>query len=163
MASRGTASPSTFDVQTIQPRLRFHGPVLLIILFGTFPLFYFLEHGPNRIFHCALSILAGCAVLYHFTKEYWLVHDRLTAIATVTYYGVAYKGSSRILRFVMRRFSPNVPIAEYSFLSFDQKTYTGKTGFRVHGLYQGAKIMVLYKPGKPSVNHPVTSFIFYAF
>jgi hypothetical protein len=136
---------------------------LLIILFGTFPLFYFLEHGPNRIFHCALSILAGCAVLHHFSKEYRLVHDRLTAVATVTYYGIAYKGGSRILQFIMRRFSPNVPTAEYSFTSFDQKTYSGKTGFRVHGLYQGAQIMILYKPGKPSVNHPATSFIFYSF
>jgi hypothetical protein len=136
---------------------------LLIILFGTFPLFYFLEHGPNRIFHCALSILAGCAVLYHFSKEYRLVHDRLTAVATVTYYGMAYKGGSRILQFIMRRFSPNVPTAEYSFTSFDQKTYSGKTGFRVHGLYQGVHIMILYQPGRPSVNQPVTSFIFYEF
>lgn len=163
MTTRGTASPSTFDVQTIQPRLRTHGPVLLVILFGTFPLFFFLERGPNRIFHCALSILAVSAVLYHFTKEYRLVHDRLTAVATVTYYGMAYKGSSRFLRGLMRRFSPNVPIAEYSFVSFDQKTYTGKTGFRVRGLYQGAAITILYKPGKPSINHPVTSFIFYSF
>jgi hypothetical protein len=154
---------NTGDIQTLQPRLRLHGPVLVVLLFASFPLFYFLERGPNRIFHCGLSILAGCAVLYHFSKEYRLVHDRLTAIATVTYFGSAYKGRSRILRFIMRRFSPPVPIAEYSFLAFDQKSYTGKTGFRVHGLYPGAKIVVIYKPGKPSVNHPVTSFIFYSF
>lgn len=155
--------PNTAHVQTLQPRLRLHGPVLLIILFGTFPLFYFLERGPNRSFHCALSILAGCAVLYHFSKEYRLVHDRLTAVATVTHYGMAYKGSSRVLQFIMRRFSPDVPIIEYSFVGFDQKTYTGRTGFRVRGLYQGAKIIVLYKPGKPAMNHPVTRFIFYSF
>jgi hypothetical protein len=163
MASRGTASPSTFDVQTIQPRLRTHGPVLLVILFGTFPLFFFLERGPNRIFHCALSILAVSAVLYHSTKEYRLVHDRLTTIGVVTYYGMGYKGNSRVLQFIMRKFSPDVPIIDYSFVAFDQKTYTGKTGFGVRGLYKGAKITVLYKPGKPSVNHPVTSFIFYSF
>ena len=68
-------------------------------------MFYVLEHGPNRIFHSALAILAVGAVLYHFSKEYRLVHDRLTAVATVTYYGTAYKGRSRILRFIMRRFS----------------------------------------------------------
>ena len=163
MASRQSTSASTLDIQTLQPRLRLHGSVLVVILFGTFPLFFFLEHGPNRVVHCGLSILAGCAVLYHFSKEYRLVHDRLIALATVTYYGMAYKGSSRILRFITCKFSPNVPIAEYSFLAFNQKTYTGKTGFRVHGLYRGAKIPVLYKPGKPSVNHPVTSFIFYRF
>ena len=155
--------PSTADIQTVQPRLRLHGPVLLILLLGTFPLFYFLERGPNRIGHSGLALLAVGAVLYHLFKEYRLVHDRLTAIATVTYYGTAYKGRSRIVRFIMRKFSPNVPIAEYSFLAFNQKTYTGKTGFRVLGLYPGAKITVIYKPGKPSVNHPVTSFIFYSF
>lgn len=155
--------PSTADIQTVQPRLRLHGPFLILILSATFPLFYFLERGPNRIFHSGLAILAVGAVLYHFSKEYRLVHDRLTAFATVTYFGMAYQGRSRILQFIMRRFSPNVPIAEYSFIAFNQKAYTGKTGFRVHGLYPGAKIPVLYKPGKPSVNHPVTSFIFYSF
>lgn len=157
------ASLSTLDIQTLQPRLRVHGPVVLLILFGSFPLFFYLEHGPNKIFHCALSVLAGCAVLFHFSKEYRLVHDRLTAIATVTYYGLAYKGSSRILRAMMRRFSPGVPVIEYSFVAFNQKTYTGKTGFRVGGFYEGAKVTILYKPGKPSVNHPATSFIFYQF
>lgn len=163
MASRESASPSTYDIQTLQPRLRLHGPVLLLILLAAFPLFYFLERGPNQIFHSGLAILAVGAVLYHFSKEYRLVHDRLTAVATVTHYGMAYKGSSRVLRFTMRRFSPNVPVIEYSFVAFDQKTYTGKTGFRVRGLYQGAKITVLYKAGKPSLNHPTTSFIFYSF
>ena len=163
MVSRQSTSPSTLDIQTLQPKLRLHGPVVLVILFSTFPLFFFLEHGPNRVVHCGLSILAGCAVLYHFSKEYRLVHDRLTAVGTVTYYGIAYKGSSRILRFIMRKFSPEVPIAEYSFVAFNQRTYTGKTGFRVHRLYRGAKITILYNPAKPSLNHPLTSFIFYCF
>src|SRR5579863_6210885 len=107
MDSRSQATfSSALDIQTYQPRLCLHGPVLLLILFGTFPLFFLLEHGPNRIFHCAMSVLAGCAVLYHFTKEDRLVHNRLTATATVTYYGVAYKGTSRILRFIMGKVSP---------------------------------------------------------
>ena len=155
--------PGTADIQTAQPRLRLHGPVLILILLATFPLFYFLERGPNRVFHTGLAILAVGAVLYHLSKEYRLVHDRLTAVATVTHYGKGYKGRSRILRFVMRRFSPDVPIIEYSFVAFDQKIYSGKTGFRVRGLYQGAKVAVVYKAGKPSLNHPVTSFIFYSF
>ena len=165
--SMSRLSQSTFasicDPQTVRPRLRLHGPVLTLIFFATLPLFYLLERGPSRIFHSGLAILAVGAVLYHFSKEYRLVHDRLTAVATVTYYGKGYKGSSRVLRFLMPRFSPDVPIIEYSFVAFDQKTYTGKTGFRVRGLYQGAKIIVLYNPGKPSVNHPMTSFIFYSF
>lgn len=136
---------------------------MLAILILSLPLFFFLERGPNRIFYCELSILAAGAVLYHFSEEYRLVHDRLTAVATVTYYGMAYKRGYRILRFIMRRFSPNVPVIEYSFVAFDQKTYTGSTGWRVSGLYQGAKVPVLYQPAKASVNHLATSFIFYSF
>jgi len=63
----------------------------------------------------------------------------------------------------MRKFVPDVPVIKYSLVTFDQKTYTGKTGWRARGLYTGTKIAVLYKPGKPSVNHPITSFIFYSF
>lgn len=154
---------SAFDAQTLQPRLRFHGPIVLAILILSLPLFFFLERGPNRIFHSGLSILAVGAVLYHFSKEYRLVHDRLTAIATVTYYGMAYEGDSRILRFIMCRFSPNVPVIEYLFVAFDQKAYSGRTGWRVRGLYRGVKVPVFYQPEKPSVNHPATSFIFYSF
>jgi len=155
--------PSTFDIQTLQPRLRLHGPVVLLILFGSFPLFFFLEHGINRIFHCGLSVLGVSAVLFHFSKEYRLVHDRLTAVGVVTDYGPPTVANSRFLRFFMRKFSPDVPVIKYSFVAFDQKTYTGKTWWRARGLYKGARITVLYKPGKPLVNHPVRSFIFYSF
>lgn len=158
-----TTSLSSSDLQTMQPRLRIHGPVVLFILLGTFPLFFFLEHGINRVFYCGLSILALSAVLFHFSKEYRLVHDRLTAVGVVTEYRMPWRGSSQLVRFIARKFSPDVPVIKYSFVAFDQKTYTGRTGWRVRGLYDGAKITILYLPGKPSVNHPVASFIFYSF
>jgi hypothetical protein len=155
--------PSAFDVQTLQLRLRLHGPVLLLLFIGTLPLFFFLVHGIARILYCGLSILGVAAVLFQFSKEYRLVHDRLTALGVVTDYRMPWRGNSWITRFIMRKFSPDVPVIEYSFAALDQKTYTGKTGFGVRGLYKGAKVTVLYKPGKPSVNHLVTSFIFYSF
>lgn len=159
-----SAFPNTADVQTLQPRLCLLGPVVLLIVSGTFPLFFFLEHGINRVLYCGLSILAVFAVLYHFRKEYQLVHDHLTAVGVVTDYRIPFSDSSRFVRFIMRKFSPEVPVIKYSFTAFDQMTHTGKIGgWRVRGLYKGTKITVLYKPGKPSVNHPVTSFIFYAF
>jgi hypothetical protein len=164
MSSGATSTlPSTFDLQTLQPKLRLHGPVVLLILIGSFPLFYFLERGPNRIFHCALAALALGAVSYHFWKESGLVRDRLIAVAVITYYGNPVQKGPRILRRIFRRFAPDVPIIEYSFVAFDQKTYTGQTGWRSRGLYEGAQIAVLYKPGKPKVNHPAASFIFYSF
>jgi len=164
MDSRGQLSSfASADIQTIQPHLRLHGPVLILIFVGLFPVFFLLLHGINRIFYCALSILVVSVLLFHFRKEYQLVHDRLTAAGVVTEYRVPWRGSSWFGRVVARKFSPNVPVIEYSFVAFDQKTYTGKTGFYAQGLYKGAKITILYRPGKPSVNHPVTSFIFYAF
>lgn len=159
-----SAFPNTADVQTLQPRLCLLGPVVLLIVFGTFPLFFFLKHGINRVLYCGVSIFAVFAVLFRFRKEYQLVHDRLTAAGVVTDYGMSFRASSRFVRFIMRKFSPDVPVVTYSFTAFDQKTYTGKTGgWLVRDLYKGAKIVILYRPGKPSLNHPLTSFIFYTF
>ncbi len=155
--------PSTLNLQTLQPRLRLHGPLLLLLFVGTLPLFFFLTHGIGRVSRCGLSILGISVVLFHFSKEYRLVHDHLTAVGVVTDYRIPLRSSSRFVRFIMSKFSPDAPIIKYSFIAFDQKTYTGQTGWRARGLYKGAKITVLYKPGKPSVNHPVTSFIFYSF
>lgn len=159
-----SAFPSTLDIQTLQPRLRLYGPAVLLIVSATFPLFFLLERGPSRVLHCGLSILALCAVLYHFSKEYRLVHDRLTAVGVVTEYCTSWKGRSRFVQFIMRKFSPEVPIIEYSFVAFDQRTHIGKTGgWWVRGLYKGAEIVVLYKPGSPKLNRPLKSFIFYSF
>jgi len=108
-------------------------------------------------------MLALGAVLYHFGKEYRLVHDRLTAVGVVTDYGTPISRAPRFVRFVVSRFAADVPVIKYSFVAFDQKTYTGQTGWRVAGLYKGAKIPILYKPGRPAVNHPAGSFIFYTF
>lgn len=155
--------PSTADIQTLQPRLSVHGPIVLLILLGAFLVLFFLKHGVSRIAYCAFSLLAIAAVLLHFLKEYRLVHDRLTAVAVVTDYGLPFSSAPRLLRFFLRKFSPDVPIAKYSFVAFDQKTYTGQTGWHTHVLQKGSKITVLYKPAEPSVNHPVRSFIFYQF
>lgn len=164
MDSRPQSSfPNTLDIQTVQPRLSPHGPVVLLILLGSFALFFLLKHDINRIVYCSFSLLVIAAVLFHFRKEYRLVHDRLVAIGVVTDYGVPFSNAPRFLRFFIRKFSPEVPIAKYSFVAFDQKTYTGQTGWHTHVSYKGAKITVLYKLAKPSVNHPVRSFIFYRF
>ena len=154
--------PSASDIQTMQPRLQLHGPVLLLLFIGTLPLFLFVTHGVPRIFYLGLSVLAISAVLFQFNREYRLVHDRLTAVGVVTDYRIPCGDGPRIVRFFMRKFYPDVPVIKYSFFAFDQKTYTGQTGWRVRNLFKGAKVTVLYRPGKPSVNHPVTSFIFYS-
>ena len=151
------------DIQTLQPRLRLHGPVLILIFLGACPLFFFLLRGINRPFYCGLSILVVSVLLFHFRKEYRLVHDRLTAVGVVTEYRVPWRASSRFVRFLARKFSPDVPVIKYSFVAFDMKTYTGRTGFYAYGLYQGARIAVLYSPGNPTLNHPARSFIFYSF
>ena len=57
---------------------------MLLALFARFPLFFFLELGPNRIFHCALYILGIFAVVFHLSKEYRRVHECLSAVALVT-------------------------------------------------------------------------------
>jgi len=45
-----------------------------------------------------------------------------------------------------------------SFVAFDEKTYVGETGWGVRGLYEGARITILYNSGNPAASHPLTSF-----
>jgi len=132
MDSRAQSSSfATADIQTLQPHLRLHGPVLILIFVALFPVFFLLLHGINRIFYCRLSILVVSVLLFHLRMEYQLVHDRLVAVGVVTGYRTPLTGNSRFARFIMRKFAPDAPLVKYSFVAFDQKTYTGKTGWRV--------------------------------
>jgi hypothetical protein len=81
----------------------------------------------------------------------------------VTDWGKPLRGRSRFVNAILSRFSGNIPLMKYSFVAFDQKSYTGETGWGAQGLYVGAQIPVLYNAQNPAANHPLSSLIFYSF
>lgn len=140
--------PSTFEIQTLRPKPRLHGPLLLVGMCAGFVLFYFLKQGIDRFFYCGLCVLAAGFLLFHYRKEHALVQDHQSAIATVTEYKKQKRGAARI---------------KYSFVAFNGQSYTGETGWNTQRLSKGMQVPVLYRAGNPAINLPFSSFIFYSF
>lgn len=150
-------------LQTLRPR--FH-PRIAAIFVATILILGFLslrKHGPYRAYYAVLSSSAAAVFIVQYRREYAIVHNRLSAVGIVTDYRIPLQSVPRIVRLLARKFSPEVPLIKYSFVAFDQKTYTGETGWRAGALYKGAQIIVLYNPENPAANHPLRSFIFYSF
>jgi hypothetical protein len=150
-------------LQTLQPKfhLRIAAVVILALVFLGF--LSFTKHGVFRAYYGGFACLAAVGLIVQYCRERTIVHNRLSAVGVVTEYRMPLRSGSRIIRFLAPKFSPEVPLIKYSFVAFDQKAYTGETGWGSHGLFKGAQITVLYNPENPAANHPLTSFIFYFF
>ena len=123
----------------------------------------FFCHGPQRFYCIGLAILGSLALAVQYRRERELLRNRLSAIGTVTGYRIPGRSRYRIVRFIVRRFAPEVAVIKYSFVAFDQKTYGGETGFGARDLRQEDGIVIIYNPENPARNHPLGGFIFYSF
>lgn len=103
------------------------------------------------------------ALIVQYRRKSAVVHNRLSAVGVMTDYRIPLRSKSRVHNFIVSKFSPDVPRMKYSFVAFDQRTYTGETGWGALGLYKGAPITVLYNPENPARNQPLRSFVFYSF
>ena len=159
----GHSSDAGMWLQTLQPKfhLRIAAVFILAIVFLGF--LSSTKHGVFRAYFGGLAGLAAVALIVQYRRERAVVHNRLSAVGVVTEYGTPSRTRSRVLNFIVSRFSPDVPRIKYSFVAFDQRTYKGETGWGALRLYKGAQVTILYKPENPTVNHPLTSFIFYSF
>lgn len=150
-------------LQTLQPRLRLRKAAIFIIAFLFLAGVGFFSHGPERFYCFVLAILGSFAFAVQYRREHELVRNRLSAVGTVTGYRIPGRSRYRIVRFIVRRFAPEVPVIKYSFVAFDQKTYSGETGFGARDLREGEGILIIYNPENPARNHPLGGFIFYSF
>ena len=132
--------------------------VILILSFASF-----VNHGVGRAYCGTLAGAAALALAVQYRRENRLATNRLLALGVVADWGNPLRSRFRFINVILSRFTGNVPRIKYSFVAFDQKTYRGETGWGVASLHKGARIAVLYDPGKPSASHPVRSFIFYSF
>jgi len=109
------------------------------------------------------AVLGAAAMIVQYRRERAVAHNRLSAAGVVTDYRIPLRTKSQVLNFIGSKFSPDVPRMKYAFVAFDQKTYTGETGWNAYGLFKGAQITVVYNPENPATNHPLRSFVFYSF
>ncbi|HEY6945144.1 MAG TPA: hypothetical protein VI431_08385 [Candidatus Acidoferrum sp.] len=150
-------------LQTLQPKFHLRIAAVFILAIIILGFFSFTKHGVYRAYYGGLSGLTALALIVQYSRERAIVHNRLSAAGVVTDYRIPLRSGPRIVRFLVSKFSPEVPRIKYSFVAFDQKTYTGETGWGARGLYKGAQLIILYNPGNPAANHPLGSFIFYSF
>lgn len=150
-------------VQTAKASLRWRALAVFIALIVALVFVAFINHEVRRIYYGALSAAAAVALIVQYSREHALVRNRLLTVAVVTDWGRPVRSRSRAVDAILSRLSGNIPVMRYSFVAFDQKTYTGQTGWGGHRLYVGARIPILHNPEKPAANHPLTSFVFYSF
>lgn len=148
-------------VQTLQPKFRWRIIVVFIPVIGLLSYIGVRKGGVYKACYGGLAGLAGIALVVQYRREHRLIQNHLSAVGAVTDYRIPFRGRSKILNFLLSQFSPDVPIAKYSFTAFDQKTYTGQTGWGTRGLYNGAPIVILYNPENPAANHPLRGFVFF--
>lgn len=162
MVGNSHSNDAGMRFQTLKPKfhLRIAGIFILAIIILGF--FSFTKHGIYRAYYGGFAGLGTAALMVQYSRERAIVHNRLSAAGVVTDFRLPLRSRSRVLNFIVSKFSPDVPVFKYSFVAFDQKTYTGETGWGSRGLYKGAQITVLYNPENPAANHPLTSFIFYS-
>ena len=166
MNSMGTESHlggAALRVPTTRPRLRWRVVAMfaaVILILGTAS---FYNHGARRAYYVALSSGAALALAVQYSRERASVSNSLAAEAVVTDWGRPVRSRSRLLDAILSRVTGNIPLIKYSFVAFDQKTYTGQTGWGARDLYIGAHIPVLYDAGNPARNHPLNGFVFYSF
>lgn len=163
MDSTSRFSDARTQLQTLQPKFQLRGAAIFLAAILFLGFLSLRRHGAYRAYYGGLSGLAAAALIVQYCRERAIVHNRLSAVGIVTDYLIPLHSAPRIIRFLARKFSPEVPLIKYSFLAFDQKTYTGKTGWGTGGLYKEAQITVLYNPENPAANHPLRSFVFYTF
>ncbi len=155
IAQESDSTDASLRLQTIHPKLRLRVAAFYILCIAFLAYLTYRTHWPYRAFYGGLFALGAAALIVQHRREHALVHNRLSAIGVVTEYKMRGKGAPH--------FGKGVPVIKYQFVAFDQKTYRGETGWRARGLYEGAKVTILYQPENPAVNHPLTSFIFYSF
>jgi len=154
---------ATLRLQTVQPKFRWRTAAIFVPVVVILACLGFTTHGVYRAYYGGLSGLCALALTVQYRRERALVSNRLVAEAVVTHWGKSVRSRSRFAGAILSRLSGNIPLVKYSFVAFDQKTYTGQTGWGARGLYVGARIPILYNPANPTANHPLTSLIFYSF
>ena len=163
MGTESHLGGAALRMQTARPTLRWRTVTVFLAVILILSFVSFVNHGVRRAYYGTLAGAATLALVVQYRRERALVTNRLQAIGVVTDSGKPLRSRSRFIDSILSRFTGNIPLIKYSFVAFDQKTYTGQTGWGARGLSKGAQITILYNPENPAANHPLAGFIFYSF
>lgn len=158
MPQSGQSQADDIDVRllTTRPKLRLRPVIVFVACIAVLAALSYFKPQPYRAFYGGLAALATFTLVVQYRRETALIRNhRVSATAIVTEYKVTGKHAPY--------FGKGVPIIQYEFVSFDQKTYRGETGWGAAGLSKGSHITVLYDSRDPARSHPLRGFVFYSF
>lgn len=156
-------SETTLRLQTLQARFSWRTVVLFGAVILILAIVALKRQGVHSAYYGALSAIGALALIAEYRRERMLVSNRLLAVGVVTDVSKPLRSRSLFVNAILSPFMWNIPLIKCSFVAFDQRTYTGQTGWGARGLYTGAQITILYNPRKPAANHALQGFIFYSF
>ena len=146
---------SSVEPQTTQPKLRLRPIIFFGACFSVLVLASYFNREPHRALYGALAAALAIAMIVQYRRETALVRNALSATAVVTDHRIRGKHAPY--------FGGGVPVIQYEFVAFDQRKYTGETGWGTTGLTKGSHIVELYNPDDPVRNHVLNGFVFYSF
>lgn len=150
-------------VQTARATLRWRTVAMFVAVIFILGIVSLHSRGERRAYYGILFAAAALALIVQYSRERALVGNRLLAEAAVTQWRTPVRSRWRVLNAILSQLSGNIPVMKYSFVAFDQKTYTGETGWGARDLRVGARILIVYDASKPARNHPLRSFVFFSF
>ena len=161
MATRFRFSDVNAQLQNMKPKLRLRVVGFFLLALAILAWRGYATNGVYSAFYWVLALVGAIGLTLQYRSERAVVHNHLPAIGVVTDYRDPL---SRIPRFILAlAHAARTPQIKYSFIAFDQKIYTGETGWNTSGRYKGAPITILYSPENPALNHSLTGLIFYSF
>lgn len=151
MGTKSCSNDATLRLRTMQPRFRWCTVAVFLLVIAMLGCVSFFKQGVQRVYYRGPY---GAVPQRAHTPQ-----QPFVAKGVVKDLRKPVNSRSRFLNFIFSRFSANIPLIKYSFVAFDEKTYVGETGWGVRGLYEGARITILYNSGNPAASHPLTSFL----
>jgi hypothetical protein len=125
---------SHFRAQAARATLRLRAVAFFLGLIVILAAVSFYNRSGRRIYYGILSGVAALALVVQYRRERALVGNRLLAFGVVTDLSKPLRSRTRFIDSILSRFTGNIPLIKYSFVAFDQKTYTGQTGWGAAGL-----------------------------
>jgi hypothetical protein len=137
------------QMPNLRPSLRIHAVIaILLCMTLAFVAVTRTEEIAARLFFGFLGVVVTVVLISAYRKETALAHDHMIVVGTITDIMTGRRGGHTI---------------KYRFVALNGSEYTGESDWGARRISMGADVVVLYNPLQPTINQPVTRFLFYSF